>query len=69
VSFCSDLIEYHVVVSAFCQSCMSPSLLIHNHDCFRSEKEAKFRALEKLTADDNRFASDNVFVALAGLPW
>ena len=36
--------------------------------CCRSEKEAKFCALEKLIADDNRFAGDDVFIALAGLP-
>ena len=36
--------------------------------CYRSETGAKFPALEKLIANDNRLGGDDVFVALAGLP-
>lgn len=43
-------------------------MLAANHLCCRSENGTKFCALEKLIADDNRFGSDDVFVALAGLP-
>jgi len=53
------LFQLACVALCYCELCV----------CYRSEKEAKFCALEKLIADDNRFTSDDIFIALAGLPW